>query len=141
MRSHCRFCELSSAGAAVVVGSVFVLPDAYPVTLGHVLIIPVRHRSDYFELTIEELADTHLALKQLRADLLADGADGFNIGWNCGRAAGQTIGHAHCHLVPRRTGDVADPTGGVRGVIPERQRYMPLERAGACDLRALLDAG
>lgn len=123
MNVDCKFCRLSSAPDAVKVGTVYVLPDGYPVTPGHCLIIPIEHRSDYFDLTGDERRDTHKALEQLHAELRAAGAEGFNIGWNCGTSAGQTVGHAHCHLIPRRTGDVADPTGGVRGVIPERQKY------------------
>jgi diadenosine tetraphosphate (Ap4A) HIT family hydrolase len=123
MTPECKFCELRLATGVTIVGSVFVLPDAYPVTPGHRLIIPLRHCSDYFELTAEELADTHEALKQIRAELAAAGAEGYNIGWNCGEVAGQTVAHTHCHLIPRRSGDMADPTGGVRGVIPDRQKY------------------
>lgn len=123
----CKFCELWSVPEAMLVGSVYVVPDAYPVTQGHHLIIPLRHRANYFELTIEELEDTHRALEKVRYDLLADGAEGFNIGWNCGEVAGQTIEHAHCHLIPRRRGDVFDPSGGVRGVIPSRQKYSVTE--------------
>ena len=130
MTTDCKFCQLASAPDSTVRGSVYVLPDGYPVTPGHRLIIPVQHRSDYFELTFEELQDTHKALKELRAELLADGAEGFNIGWNCGEVAGQTDGHAHCHLIPRRQGDMADPAGGVRGVIPEHQKYTPDARMG-----------
>ena len=81
MSTDCKFCQLASAPDSTVRGSVYVLPDGYPVTPGHRLIIPVQHRSDYFELTFEELQDTHKALEGLRADLLADGAEGFNIGW------------------------------------------------------------
>ena len=113
----------------MIVNSVYVLPDAYPVTPGHVLVIPLEHRTDYFDLTSEELQDTHSALLQLRVELLAEGVEGFNIGWNCGDAAGQTVGHAHCHLIPRRVGDMSNPAGGVRGVIPERQKYASTERA------------
>lgn len=134
MTSNCRFCQLSTAPDVTVIGSVYVLPDAYPVTPGHRLIIPLIHRSDYFELTDEELRDTHRALKELRVQLLADGAEGFNIGWNCGDAAGQTVSHAHCHLIPRRGGDASDPTGGVRGVIPERQSYDSGGSAGRAQL-------
>lgn len=138
MITDCKFCQLATAPDATVVGSVYVLPDGYPVTPGHCLIIPVQHRSDYFELTPEELQDTHKALEQLRAELLADDVEGFNIGWNCGEVAGQTIGHAHCHLIPRRKGDMADPTGGVRGVIPEHQKYTRTERTGGLSIAAAL---
>lgn len=129
MTTECLFCQLSVAPDVVVLGSVYLLIDTYPVTPGHRLIVPLRHCSDYFQLTGEELQDTHRALKRLRGELISEGAEGFNIGWNCGEAAGQTVGHAHCHLIPRRLGDMNDPTGGVRGVIPERQKYTPVARS------------
>lgn len=127
MNSDCKFCGLAESLDAVIVGSVYVLPDAYPVTPGHHLIMPRRHCVDFFELTAEELEDTRRALFGLRDGLVVQGADGFNIGWNCGVVAGQTVAHAHCHLIPRRAGDMLDPTGGVRGVIPDRQKYIPVE--------------
>ncbi|MBF9435269.1 HIT family protein [Mycobacteroides abscessus subsp. massiliense] len=129
MIDGCKFCALSASPEALIVGSVYVLPDAYPVTPHHVLVIPLRHCSDYFEMTQVELTDTHRALQRLRACLVRDGVEGFNVGWNCGDAAGQTVCHAHCHLIPRRLGDMVDPTGGVRGVIPWRQKYAAMESA------------
>ncbi|MEZ3158163.1 HIT domain-containing protein [Microbacterium sp. BWR-S6Y] len=104
-------------------GSVAVFLDGYPVTAGHALIVPLAHRRDYFDLTLEELLDTDRALTTLRDEFVRTGVTDFNIGWNSGAAAGQTISHAHCHLIPRRPGDMEDPTGGVRGVIPEKRLY------------------
>ncbi len=121
--SECKFCKLVNASDATRVGSVYYIEDGYPVTPGHTLIIPVNHRADYFELSSTELNDTNAAIWQIRKNLLSKGAQGFNIGWNCGIVAGQTIGHAHCHVIPRRSGDMSDPTGGVRGVIPSKQKY------------------
>lgn len=119
----CRFCEFATADFAKRFGSVYIIDDGYAVTEGHRLIIPVTHRDTYFDLTDEERRDTERALR-LEADRLrAEGADGFNIGWNAGTASGQTVTHAACHLIPRRHGDMDDPRGGVRGVIPERQKY------------------
>lgn len=99
--------------------------DTYPVTRFHTLIVPVRHAEDYFHLTKEEKEDIdHLISKYTYKMMTKDKSiTGFNIGWNCGRSAGQTIFHAHCHLIPRRHGDIEDPTGGVRGVIPEKRIY------------------
>lgn len=119
----CRFCELVNSPHAIRVGSIFCIPDGYPVTEGHALVIPVRHTEDFFSLTPEELRDTRECLGILRDRWTAVGVTDFNIGWNCGVAAGQTVGHAHCHFIPRRAGDQVDPAGGVRGVIPERQKY------------------
>lgn len=106
-------------------GTVYVVPDGFPVTPLHYLIIPVRHCADYFDMTVQERHDADTALQAVRERVLQadDTVAGFNIGWNCGAAAGQTVPHAHGHLIPRRAGDVANPRGGVRGVIPARQQY------------------
>lgn len=117
--ADCRFCTVDAPRYS----SVRVLFDGYAVTPGHVLVIPVEHRSDYFELTDREREDTHRVFVALSEAYRKLGASGFNIGWNCGEDAGQTIMHAHGHLIPRREGDMADPRGGVRGVIPEKQYY------------------
>lgn len=98
--------------------------DLYPVSPGHLLIIPNRHVANWFELTDEE----QQAVMELtnRAKIRLDGTlqpDGYNIGINCGEAAGQTVMHVHCHLIPRYSGDTQTPRGGVRGVIPEKQDY------------------
>lgn len=123
----CRFCALRDSGEAVRYGSVYVIPDVYPVAEGHHLIIPLRHCADVFDLSPQEMLDTREALHALRDDLSAGGWAAFNVGWNAGSAAGQTISHAHCHLIPRRRGDVADPVGGIRGVIPSRRNYLSVE--------------
>ena len=98
--------------------------DRNPVTPGHLLIIPRRHVADWFGLDEAERRAMDELIHRAR-DWLAESRapDAFNIGMNCGEAAGQTVFHMHCHLVPRYSGDSEDPTGGVRGVIPERQRY------------------
>lgn len=120
----CRFCELAVAPEVRRFGSVAAFPDGYPVTPGHMLIVPLAHRVTFFDLTRDEVNDTDVALRVLREEFTAAGVDAFNIGWNAGEAAGQTVPHAHCHLIPRRPGDMEDPTGGVRGVIPEKQKYV-----------------
>ena len=99
--------------------------DKYPVTEGHTLIIPKRHVSDYFDLHQPEINAIHQLMDVRKAHLQQDDSTitGFNIGINAGRDAGQTIFHCHVHLIPRRFGDMEDPTGGVRGVIPSQQRY------------------
>jgi diadenosine tetraphosphate (Ap4A) HIT family hydrolase len=98
--------------------------DKYPVNPGHVLLIPFRHVSNYFDTTPEERQALLALLDQARALLDREFAPaGYNIGINVGEVAGQTIWHVHLHLIPRYPGDVADPRGGVRGVIPARQSY------------------
>lgn len=125
--STCRFCTLATHPDTRVFGSVAAFPDGYPVTPGHMLIIPLAHRGTYFDLTQDEVRDTDMALRVLREEFLTEGVTAFNIGWNAGEAAGQTVPHAHCHLIPRRPGDMEDPTGGVRGVIPDKRTYTRVE--------------
>lgn len=102
-----------------------VVRDGFPVSDGHSLIISDRHVSDFFDLNPDEVRDLLVLLRALRSDLLRDdpSIDGFNIGMNCGAAAGQTVMHFHAHLIPRRFGDTPNPRGGVRGVIPDRMSY------------------
>jgi ATP adenylyltransferase len=106
-------------------GTVFAVPDRFPVTEGHLLILPQRHTPDWFSLTARERSDAEALILFLREKLQSEDPTitGFNIGINCGASAGQTIFHAHIHLIPRRDGDTDDPRGGVRGVIPERQKF------------------
>ena len=98
--------------------------DKYPVGDGHLLIIPFRHVSSYFDTTPEEKDAMHSLLEDARFLLDRDKSPaGYNIGINVGEPAGQTVMHVHMHLIPRYEGDMDDPRGGVRGVIPERQKY------------------
>ncbi|ABA87556.1 FHIT family hydrolase [Syntrophotalea carbinolica DSM 2380] len=122
----CPFCNPNIRSRIVAEhGSVFAVSDIYPVTDGHLLILPKRHISDWFSLTEEERQDAEKLILCMREKLLIDDPTitGFNIGVNCGASAGQTIFHVHIHLIPRRDGDVDDPRGGVRGVIPHKQKY------------------
>jgi ATP adenylyltransferase len=127
-RSSCTFCRLADGGAADEVrdyGTVVAFLDAYPVSEGHYLIVPKRHVTDYFDLSEMELRDSDGALRDLRDEIMNHDSSvrGFNLGANCGEVAGQTVAHAHIHLIPRRHGDTPDPRGGVRGVIPENMSY------------------
>ena len=99
--------------------------DSYPVSRFHSLIVPKRHVETYFELTNEEIqACNELILKTKEKILKEDSrVEGFNIGTNAGKVAGQSIMHCHVHLIPRREGDVENPQGGVRSVIPKKQHY------------------
>ncbi|MEN6587286.1 MAG: HIT family protein [Sulfuricella sp.] len=98
--------------------------DLYPVNPGHLLVIPKRHVADFF-LTTEAEKAALLSLLDEAKHLLDEKyvPDGYNIGINVGEAAGQTIFHVHMHLIPRYRGDMENPRGGVRGVIPSRQSY------------------
>ena len=102
----------------------FVIYDGYPVSKGHCLIVPHRVYSDYFESTNEEVIGLQklvLETKKLLDEKFQP--DGFNVGINSGESGGQTVPDVHIHLIPRYKGDMENPRGGVRGVIPSKQKY------------------
>ena len=102
----------------------FVIYDGFPVSEGHSLIIPHRVYSDYFDSTPNEIEGLHRLVIETKEFLNEKfKPDGFNVGINCGEAGGQTIPHVHIHLIPRYKGDVGNPRGGVRGVIPSKRDY------------------
>ena len=103
----------------------FTIIDAFPVTEHHTLVISKRHVADYFDLNQPERNTIEALLHEQRQLILKQDntVTGFNVGINAGASAGQTVFHVHVHLIPRRDDDVADPRGGVRGVIPSKQRY------------------
>ena len=102
----------------------FAVFDNFPVSKGHALVVPKRHVGTIWELTKDEYADAFILARQLK-DLIQKKFDpqGINVGVNCGEAAGQTVFHAHIHVIPRYTGDVSNPRGGVRNVIPGKGDY------------------
>ena len=122
---NCPFC--SEIDERIIASNDFaqVIFDGFPVTKYHSLIIPKRHVADYFDLSNEELSAIHDLLCHHKRYLVSQDSSitGFNVGVNIGIDAGQTVFHCHVHLVPRRNADVEDPRGGVRGVIPSKQRY------------------
>jgi diadenosine tetraphosphate (Ap4A) HIT family hydrolase len=121
----CAFCEMSKDRVIAENELAYAVRDAFPVARLHTLVIPKRHESGYFELGRAELNACHSLLEQEKGAIeQADtSVEGFNVGINDGAAAGQTVFHCHVHLVPRRNGDVDDPTGGVRNVIPGKGVY------------------
>ncbi|NOX16377.1 MAG: HIT family protein [Epsilonproteobacteria bacterium] len=123
----CVFCSYQTNGIKIVDENKLCVAfrDNYPVTQGHTLIIPKRHVSDYFDLYPTERDAIEELLHRQRESLKSKYPDitGFNIGVNCGEDAGQSIFHVHVHLIPRRKGDMKNPKGGVRGVIPKKQWY------------------
>jgi len=124
--SSCVFCALRDDPHVILRNDLtFAVRDTTPVTHLHALVLPYRHAPTYFDLTEQELAAVNDLLRRLRLDILkADtSVEGFNIGANVGAVSGQSIFHCHVHLIPRRKGDIPDPLGGVRGVIPEKMRY------------------
>jgi diadenosine tetraphosphate (Ap4A) HIT family hydrolase len=124
--SGCIFCALRDGSHVVIRNALaFAVYDTTPVTHLHSLVLPYRHAATYFDLTEPELAAANDLLRRLRSRILQDDptVEGFNVGANVGAVSGQTIFHCHIHLIPRRSGDVPDPLGGVRAVIPEKRRY------------------
>ena len=121
----CIFCELGAGRIIAENELCFAIRDAFPVTEHHTLVIPKRHVSDYFDLHQPERNAIEAMLHEQRRLILKQDntVTGFNVGINAGASAGQTVFHVHVHLIPRRDGDAADPRGGVRGVIPSKQRY------------------
>ena len=119
----CRFCDQERVIASNEL--CYAIRDGYPVTELHTLVIPKRHIAGFFELYQPEINAIHRLLRKMKEGILERDSTvtSFNIGVNSGEEAGQTINHCHFHLIPRRKGDVDDPTGGVRGVIPEKQNY------------------
>jgi diadenosine tetraphosphate (Ap4A) HIT family hydrolase len=98
--------------------------DTYPVSSGHCLIITRRHVAEYFQATAEEKAAIWALVDQMKVIIDKEHKpDGYNVGVNIGKAAGQSIPHLHIHMMPRYKGDMEDPRGGVRGVIPHKQKY------------------
>jgi diadenosine tetraphosphate (Ap4A) HIT family hydrolase len=122
---ECPFC-LPDLGRTILAETAlaYAIYDKFPVNTGHVLIIPKRHVADYFALSLQEQVDCLTLLNQVR-DIIVSRfhPDAFNIGVNIGIEAGQTVHHVHIHLIPRYQGDVEDPRGGVRGVIPDKRLY------------------
>lgn len=124
-KDNCVFCNLDSGRIINENELCFAIRDGYPVTKLHTLIIPKRHVSDYFDLYQTERNAIEAMLHQQR-EAIQDAdptVDGFNLGVNAGASAGQTVFHVHMHLIPRRRGDQDNPKGGIRGVIPEKQKY------------------
>jgi diadenosine tetraphosphate (Ap4A) HIT family hydrolase len=116
-QNNCLFCEVFSEKKRVVFDSeyFFVILDNFPVSKGHALVIPKRHQADIFSVTGGEWGDLSQMLQRTKTYLDNEyKPDGYNIGINCGEAAGQTIFHLHIHIIPRYKGDVEKPRGGIR---------------------------
>jgi diadenosine tetraphosphate (Ap4A) HIT family hydrolase len=124
--TECPFCKRLQRHEMLVASRerAVAFPDAFPVNPGHCLVIPRRHEADFFALSREEQEDIWDIVWELRELLEAEhDTTSFNVGINAGELAGQTVPHAHVHVIPRYAGDVPDPRGGVRWLIPERAPY------------------
>ena len=121
----CLFCNVSLSEYIFENNLAFSTFDSYPVSKLHTLIIPKRHVENYFDMSEEEVLSCNQLIKKMKHKIqeLDSTVDGFNIGTNSGKLAGQSIMHCHIHLIPRRKNDVDNPQGGVRGVIPSKQHY------------------
>lgn len=124
MPDNCPFCEPDADRIWLENDVGIALWDAFPVTQGHTLVVPRQHVASIYDLPADDQAALWALVGEARQRLQDDlHPDGFNIGLNDGLAAGQTILHAHIHIIPRHKGDVSDPRGGVRWVIPDKVRY------------------
>lgn len=121
---NCPFCNFNPKEIILKNDVCYAIYDKFPVNEGHILIIPFRHFDNYFDATANEIKSIWMLLENVK-DLLDNKfkPNGFNIGINVGKAAGQTISHLHIHLIPRYYGDMENPKGGVRGVIPAKRIY------------------
>lgn len=117
----CPFCNPPAEDIVARNDLCYARRDRFPVSRGHLLVMPFRHTPDFFSMTPEErvaLVDLVVSCKGLIEENFTP--SGYNIGFNVGAVAGQTVMHCHCHVIPRYVGDVEDPRGGVRGVVPGR---------------------
>ena len=122
--TDCVFCNISQDRRIAENDLCFAIYDDFPVSKGHTLIIPKRHVADYFDLTEDEVMAMQALMRDIKAKIDSElSPDGYNIGINVNAAAGQTVFHVHMHLIPRYVGDVENPRGGVRGIIPAKQKY------------------
>ncbi len=122
----CLFCKGKEDKEKIVLENeyAFVMFDEFPVNKGHMLFMTKRHVKDFFGTTTEEKNAIFELIEKAKEILDKKySPDGYNIGMNCGEAAGQSVMHVHVHLIPRYVGDVKNPRGGVRGIIPEKQNY------------------
>jgi diadenosine tetraphosphate (Ap4A) HIT family hydrolase len=125
----CFFCPPRSDRVFLRDELVYALWDGYPVSPGHALLIPKRHVPTWFDATAEEQLALMRAVDTAKAIIEKHHRpDAYNIGMNCGAAAGQTVFHLHVHLIPRYAGDTPDPRGGVRNSIPGKGNYIPTDR-------------
>lgn len=125
---NCLFCQISISAKEIPIIAKFqhcyAIKDQYPVSPGHILIIPYQHTENWFTAAEEVRLDMLKALDKMKELLDKEySPQGYNIGANCGKVAGQSIMHLHLHVIPRYKDDMEDPKGGVRGVIPSKQKY------------------
>ena len=124
MQTECPFCRVDLNRVVLSNDVAYSILDAFPVSPGHTLIVPHSHVASVYDLSPAEQGALWHLTREVREALRSEhGIDGFNIGLNDGPAAGQTIEHAHIHVIPRRFGDSPDPRGGIRLIFPEKAGY------------------
>ena len=126
VNKHCIFCSIKKDELLFENNLAYASTDSYPVSKLHSLVVPKRCIKNFFELNNQEIIACYDLIKKLQKKILSEDntVKGFNIGTNSGKAAGQSIFHCHIHVIPRREGDVENPQGGVRSVIPSKQHYI-----------------
>ena len=122
----CIFCKTNQNELLFENELAYASSDSYPVSQFHSLVVPKRCIENYFELNEKEILACNDLIKKLKKKIISEdkSVEGFNIGTNAGKVAGQSIFHCHIHVIPRRKGDVDNPQGGVRSVIPLKQHYI-----------------
>ena len=122
----CIFCKTNQNELIFENDLAYASSDSYPVSQFHSLVVPKRCIENYFELNEKEILACNDLIKKLKKKIVSEdkSVEGFNIGTNAGKVAGQSIFHCHIHVIPRRKGDVDNPQGGVRSVIPLKQHYI-----------------
>ena len=122
----CIFCSIQQNELIFENSLAYASKDSYPVTKFHSLVVPKRCIKNYFELNDKEILACDNLIKKLQQKITSEDSTvkGFNVGTNSGKVAGQSIFHCHIHVIPRREGDVENPQGGVRSVIPSKQHYI-----------------
>ena len=124
MTTDCPFCAPKQESIVLESLHGWAVEDGFPISNGHTLVIPKRHVSSWFELEMQAQISLWELVTEVRNQLALElKPDGFNVGVNDGRAAGQTVMHAHVHVIPRWHGDVSDPRGGLRWILPRKARY------------------
>ena len=121
----CIFCNVDKSKILAQTELAFAIRDGFPVTPLHTLIIPKAHFSNFLDIELSEMEDCLVLIREMSDRIYGEDASvkGFNVGINAGKTAGQTVMHCHIHLIPRRVGDVENPRGGVRNVIPGMGDY------------------
>ena len=122
---NCPFCHRIEEGQVDATAPLAVaFADAYPISPGHMLVVPRRHEPQFFDLSLDEQSQMLVLAGELHTRFAEElGFDGVNLGVNCGEVAGQTVAHAHLHFIPRYRGDVVEPAGGIRWLFPGKARY------------------